>query len=162
MSNLHGQAGRLGGPSQVTEREITYPTDLTLGSGRLNPEAIGWTRTQQINTDGIGRGLIGKGRNKRWEYWAILTPRHIVALVASDIDYAAVPSIWVLDRESGKTYASDEIAFSKSKVELPGTLDSGPSRVNALIFPRTRGRFWIMAGTDGPTTSCGIGAPVRC
>lgn len=53
-----------------------------------------------------------------------------MALVASDIDYAAVPSIWVLDRESGKTYASDEIAFSKSNVELPGTLDSGPSRVN--------------------------------
>lgn len=121
-------AGGAALPVAVREREITEPVSLTLPDGHLNPDAIGWTRTPLITTDGIGRGRIGKGRNKRWEYWAVTTPTHIVALVLSDIDYAAVHGLWLLDRASGETVAYDAIGVLGGSATLPGTLGAGPAR----------------------------------
>lgn len=103
---------------------------LTLPDGRLNPKAVGWTRTPLIDTDGIGKGLLGKGRNKRWEYWAVTTPTHIVAMVTSDIDYAAVHSIWLLDRSTGETVLHEAMAPLGVSVELPGTLGRGRVRTS--------------------------------
>lgn len=112
----------------LTEREITVPVSLTLQDGRLNPDAVGWTRSPLITTDGIGRGLRGRGRNKRWEYWGVTTPTHVIALVLSDIDYAAVHSIWVLDRRTGEEVAQDAIGVLGRSATLPGTLGAGPAR----------------------------------
>ncbi len=114
----------------VSEREITSPVALTLPGGRLNPDAVGWTRTPLITTDGVGRGSMGKGRNKRWEYWAVTTPTHIVTLVLSAIDYAAVHGIWLLDRTTGETIAHDSIGLGGASVSLPGTLGGGPARAD--------------------------------
>ncbi|WP_181762909.1 DUF2804 family protein [Rhodococcus spelaei] len=114
-------------PLAVQEREITAPVSLTLPDGHLNPDAVGWTRTPLITTDGIGRGRVGKGRNKRWEYWAVTTPTHVVALVLSDIDYAAVHGIWLLDRTAGDTVAYDAIGVGGGSATLPGTLGAGPA-----------------------------------
>ncbi|WP_104105452.1 DUF2804 family protein [Nocardioides sp. 616] len=112
----------------VSEREITEAVSLTLPDGRLNPAAVGWTRTPVISTDGIGRGRLGRGRNKRWEYWAVTTPTHVVALVVSDIDYAAVHGIWLLDRATGEAIAHDAIGVLGRSATLPGTLGAGPAR----------------------------------
>ncbi|MBW9205807.1 DUF2804 family protein [Mumia sp. zg.B17] len=121
-------AGGSARPLTVVEREITAPVSLTLPDGRLNPDAVGWTRTPLITTDGIGRGRLGKGRNKRWEYWAVTTPTHVVALVLSDIDYAAVHGLWLLDRTTGETIAYDAIGILGGSATLPGTLGAGPAR----------------------------------
>lgn len=115
-------------PRLVEEREITAPVSLTLPDGRLNPDAVGWTRTPLITTAGIGRGLFGKGRNKRWEYWAVTTPTHILAIVLSDLEYAAVHSIWLLDRATGETISDDAIGVLGRSAALPGTLGTGPAR----------------------------------
>ncbi|WP_235737604.1 DUF2804 domain-containing protein [Nocardioides alcanivorans] len=117
--------GRAGRPIPVTEREITAPVSLTLPSGHLNPDAVGFTRTPLLTTDGIGRGRVGKGRNKRWEYWAVTTPSHVVAVVVSDIDYAGVNGLWVLDRASGTPINLDVITPFGAGVHLPGTLGQG-------------------------------------
>ncbi|GAA2155970.1 DUF2804 domain-containing protein [Humibacillus xanthopallidus] len=109
------------------EREITEPVDLALPDGRLNPAAVGWTRTPLHRTDGIGRGRVGWGRNKRWEYWAVTLETHVVAVVVSDIGYAAVPSLFVLDRRSGEQIAVEGIAPLGRGTTLPGTLDHGPA-----------------------------------
>ena len=114
----------------VQEREITAPVSLTLPDGRLNPDAVGWTRTPLVETDGIGHGLRGRGRNKRWEYWAVTTPTHVIALVTSAIDYAAVHGIWVLDRRTGQTVAHDAIGALTGSVRLPGTLGRGKVRTS--------------------------------
>ncbi len=112
----------------VEEREITSAVALTRPDGRLNPDAVGWTRTPLIRTDGIGRGLRGRGRNKRWEYWAVTTPTHIVSVVTSDIDYAAVHGIWLLDRATGEAVSHDAIGVLGGSSTLPGTLGEGPVR----------------------------------
>lgn len=110
------------------EASITEPVSLTLADGRLNPRAVGWTRTPLITTDGIGQGRVGKGRNKRWEYWAVTTPTHILALVVSNLDYAAVHSIWLLDRATDETIDCEAIGFLGGTATLPGTLGAGPVR----------------------------------
>jgi hypothetical protein len=127
------------------EREITEPVDLTLPNGRLNSAAVGWTRTPLHRTDGVGRGRVGWGRNKRWEYWAVTLETHVVAVVVSDIGYAAVPSLFVLDRRSGEQIAVDAISPLGRGTTLPGTLDGGPARA------RTRRLLIDVTPTPGGT-----------
>ncbi|GAB3799337.1 DUF2804 domain-containing protein [Humibacter antri] len=110
------------------EHEITTPVDLCLPSGRLNRAAIGFTRRQLHNTDGIGRGAYAWGRNKRWEYWAITTPTHIVSLTVSALDYAALHQVWVLDRATLTEIDAVAISPFSGSVTLPGTFASGPAR----------------------------------
>lgn len=136
----------------LSEREIRTPVSLTSDSGRLNRAAVGWTRTPLHDTDGIGRGRFGRGRNKRWEYWAVTTPTHVAAVVVSDIDYAAVPSLFVLDRRTGEQISVDGIAPFARGTTLPGSLDQGVAsartkRLEIEIRPTPDGnRIW--ARTD--------------
>ena len=134
------------------EREITEPVDLTLANGRLNPDAVGWTRSPVHRTDGVGRGRVGWGRNKRWEYWAVTSETHVAALVVSDIGYAAVPSLFVLDRRSGEQIAVDGIAPLGRGTSLPGTLDAGPARARttslAIDIDPTHDGTRLRARTD--------------
>ncbi|MFC6154227.1 DUF2804 domain-containing protein [Nocardioides yefusunii] len=109
----------------MIERELTTRLSLTRPDGRLNPDAVGWARQPLIDTSGIGRGLVGKGRTKRWEYWAVTTPTHVVALVISHLDYAGVNSLWVLDRAAGETILREATTPFGLGVSLPGTLGRG-------------------------------------
>jgi hypothetical protein len=77
---------------------------LCLPNGRLNPAAVGWTRRPLHRAN-----LRGWGRAKRWEYWGIVTPSHIVGLVASSLDYADVHGVYVLDRGSGVELSKDVV-----------------------------------------------------
>jgi hypothetical protein len=81
------------GGERITEREITAPVDLCLESGRLNPDAVGWTRTALHRTR-----LRGWGRNKRFEYWSIVTPTSIFTMNISHHDYRANVSVTYIDR----------------------------------------------------------------
>lgn len=102
------------------EREITGPVDLCLPDGRLNPGAVGWTRRPLHRAN-----LRGWGRAKRWEYWGIVTPRHIIGLVASSLDYAGVHGVYVLDRETGEETGRDAVVpFARGAV-LPDRSGAG-------------------------------------
>jgi hypothetical protein len=122
--------------------EITERVPLTRPDGRLDRRAVGWARQPLVDTDAIGRGGAGGprrfGRNKRWEYWGVTTPTHVLALTVSSIDYAAVHEVWVLDRESGRTWGAAATVVPARGVELPGTLGEGPARARALDHGRGR------------------------
>ena len=115
----------------MTERELTAPVSLTLPDGRLNPAAVGWARRPIVDTSGIGPGLRGRGRNKRWEYWNVFTPTHILALTVSSIDYAAVHDVWVYDRRTGDIRTKNATLIPARGVEVPPSLDGGPARARA-------------------------------
>jgi Domain of unknown function (DUF2804), N-terminal/Domain of unknown function (DUF2804), C-terminal len=117
-------------PVAVSERELTSPVSLTRPDGRLDPDAVGWTRTPLLRTDGIGRGRVGRGRNKRWEYWAVTTPTHVVTLVVSHVDYAGVSGLWFWDRRADRAHAQDVITPFGAGVTLPGTLGEGPATLS--------------------------------
>ena len=114
-----------------TEREITEPVRLTRADGRLNPAAVGWSRTPLHDTSGIGRGRVGWGRNKRWEYWAVCSPEWVVAVVVSDISYAAVPGVFALNRLTGEQISVDGVVPLARGTELPGSLDDGVAHTRA-------------------------------
>ncbi|HSN06475.1 MAG TPA: DUF2804 domain-containing protein [Candidatus Angelobacter sp.] len=97
-----------------TEREITEPIDLCLPDGRVDPDAVGWSRRPLHRAN-----LRGWGRRKRWEYWGIVAPTHIVGLTVSALDYAGVQSVFVLDRASGEEIVRDAVVPLARGVVLP-------------------------------------------
>ena len=102
------------------EREITEPVDLCLPDGRLNPDAAGWTRVPVHRAN-----LRGWGRTKRWEYWGIVTPAHVVGVTISSIDYAGVHGLYVLDRATGVETVRDAVVPLARGVSLPERSGSG-------------------------------------
>lgn len=110
-------------PSTTAEREITEPVDLCLPSGRLNPAAIGWTRTPLHRAN-----LRGWGRTKRWEYWGVITPTHVLGLVVSSLDYAGVHSIYLLDRATGRERTAEATVPLARGVVLADRSGEGTAR----------------------------------
>lgn len=113
------------------ERELTERVSLTLPDGRLNREAVGFARWPLVDTAGIGHGSHGRGRNKRWEYWNVITPTHIAALTVSSIDYAAVHEVWIFDRTTGEEVGESATVLPPRGVTLPASLADGPTRARA-------------------------------
>ncbi|PVU83151.1 DUF2804 domain-containing protein [Cellulomonas sp. WB94] len=109
-----------------TEREITEPVDLCLSSGRLNRAAVGWTRSPLHRT-----AVTGWGRTKRWEYWGVVTPTHVIALTVADLDYAAQHQVWVLDRVTGVEVDTVAVVPLGRGVVLPASSGGGPVRAHA-------------------------------
>jgi len=83
------------------EPELTSAVDLCLpDGGPLNPAARGWSRRplHRANLDGGD-----PGRNKRWDYWAVLAGDVVVSCVYSDIDLLGLPDVWWAQLSSGRT-----------------------------------------------------------
>jgi hypothetical protein len=104
-------------------REITAPVDLCRPDGTLADAAVGWTRRPLHRAN-----LRRRGRAKRWEYWCVQTPELVLALTVSDLDYAALCSVWVLDgrdasapRETGTTRM-----LPLPRLTMPDRCGSGP------------------------------------
>lgn len=108
------------------ERELTEPVDLCLPNGRLNPAAVGWTRRPLHRAN-----LRGWGRAKRWEYWGVVTPSHILGLTASSLDYAGVHGVYVLERATGKELSKDVVVPFARGTRFPprGGLGTGTASV---------------------------------
>ncbi len=107
-------------------REITVPVDLCDSRGRLNPAAVGWTRTPLHRSN-----LRGWGRTKRWEHWGVITTSHVVGLTVSSLDYAGVHGIYVLDRATGLETRRDVVAPFARGTQLPEYSAGGPVRAAA-------------------------------
>jgi hypothetical protein len=129
----------------MTEREITSSVPLCLPNGDLNPDAVGWSRTPLHDTSGIGRGIRDRGRNKRWEYWAIVSPTHIVSITVSSLDYAAVHGFWVRDRRTG-------ITIDRGTIGGPWTATLPPSLGEGTASAKTRGLDIEITEGRGATT----------
>lgn len=135
----------------MIERELTAAASLTLPNGRLNRDAVGWMRQPLLDTSGIG-GRHVWGRNKRWEYWNVITPTHILALTVSSIDYAAVHEVWIFDRATEQV-RHRSISAVGGKATLPGSLEGGPSRARAkglsIDIDEVDGGTRLRAAIDG-------------
>ena len=106
------------------EREITEAVDLCRPDGGLNPAAIGWSRRPLHRAN-----LRGRGRAKRWEYWCVTSPTHVLGVTVSDLDYAALHAVWFLGPDRSEVAASALVPFSR--VGLPDRCGAGPVLVRA-------------------------------
>jgi len=76
-----------------TEPELNDPILLCDEHGRLNPEAVGWSRRPLHRCNLRGHWL----RKKRWNYWAITTDTHLFSLTLTHLDYAGLAFAYFLD-----------------------------------------------------------------
>ncbi|MER7467513.1 DUF2804 domain-containing protein [Streptomyces sp. NPDC097981] len=134
------------------EREITAPVDLCLDDGRLAPAAVGWSRRP------LHRSRIsGWGRTKRWEYWCVTTPTHLVALTVSDLDYLALHSVYVLDFGSGgprREFERTAVVPGGLGVRLPDGIAGADGCAPVLVGPErpVRGQVRIEISAAGTAT----------
>ena len=130
-----------------TEREITEPVDLCLPDGRVDRDAVGWSRRPLHRPN-----LRGWGRSKRWEYWGVVTPTHVVGLTVSSIDYAGVQSVYVLDRSTGAEIVRDAVVPLARHVVLPARCGAGRAHVAAgglrIDLDETESGTRLRAATD--------------
>ncbi|MER5891648.1 DUF2804 domain-containing protein [Streptomyces sp. NPDC001876] len=113
------------------EREITEPVDLCLPDGKLNPAAVGWSRQPLHRAN-----LRGWGRTKRWEYWCVTTPTHLVALTVSDLDFLALNAVYVLEYgPRGREFECSSIVPAGRGVHLPDTVAGAPGSEDVVVGP---------------------------
>jgi hypothetical protein len=104
--------------------EITTHVDLCLENGRLNRDAVGWTRGPLHRAN-----LRGRGRTKRWEYWAVMSPEAVLGITVSDLDYAALHAVYLLQADGTETVHTALAPLSG--VRMPDRSSGGPVRVRA-------------------------------
>jgi hypothetical protein len=122
-------AGRMRTPGYravYDERELTVPTDLCDARGRLNPAAVGWSRTPLVRANLRGHWP----RKKRWNFWNWISPRFVFSVTLADIDYAAFCQVSFIDFERQRSTVA--MAFA-----LPGSL-SMPEQVEHSVSFRGR------------------------
>lgn len=133
------------------EREITEPVDLCLPDGTLNQDAVGWTRRPLHRAN-----LRGWGRTKRWEHWGVVTPRHVIGVTMSSLDYAGVHGLYLRDLETGEEVVRDAVVPLARGVHLPERSGVGTAwaRSSSLAIR-------IEELPDGGATGRGPGTRVR-
>lgn len=126
--------------------EITEPVDLCLPSGRLNPDAVGFSRKPLHRSN-----LRGWGRNKRWDYWGIVSPRYVLGMTVANLDYAHASQLYLYDRESGRVITADSTSIGPGDVlvpdELPPLVVMEDNHKAKLRFMDESGRTVLKAST---------------
>ncbi|MER7313560.1 MULTISPECIES: DUF2804 domain-containing protein [Streptomyces] len=113
------------------EHEITEPVDLCLPDGRLDRAAVGWSRVPLHRAN-----LRGWGRTKRWEYWCVTTPTHLVALTVSDLDFLALNTVYLLEfGAGGRETERTSIVPGARGVRLPDTVAGSPGTEDVVVGP---------------------------
>lgn len=122
------------------DREITADVLLVGQDGLLNPEAVGWSRTPHH----IARFRRPDLRSKRWEWWGIITPRHIIGMTVADVRYVGLTTAYILDRNTGEQTAVDVTTPLAVGTSLQGRAGAGLSTGGTA---RLRGRIEQDPGT---------------
>ncbi|MEZ5372240.1 MAG: DUF2804 domain-containing protein [Microthrixaceae bacterium] len=125
-------------PARPThERRLTDPVDLTRHEGsRLNPAAVGWSTRPLHRANLNGRREHGHwrpgrwGRNKRWDYWAVLAGDLVVAVTYADLDYLGLAEVWWCDLAAGREGGADIVSPLGRGIELPDRPGTEPMAVS--------------------------------
>lgn len=133
------------------ERELIDIVDLCTPDGlRLNPAALGWSRRplHRANLDGH------IGRNKRWDYWAILGGDLVVSLTYADIDHLGLADVYWADLITGETGGHAIVVGAHEGIALPersGTAPLGVDRDGLALRITDDGRgTHLIAGWTEP------------
>ena len=121
----------------MSEKELTAPVNLCLENGRLNSEAVGWSRSPLHTCNLSGRWP----RKKRWNYWAVTSETHLFSATITDLDYAGLVFVYVAD------FAKD--TFNEMTQILPlGRGCSLPDTVSANVYFEREGLRVDMVQTE--------------
>ncbi len=102
-------------------REITAPVELCDAQGRLNPDAVGWSRRplHRCNLRGAW------GRKKRWDYWCVTSTEAVLAVTYADLDYLGLVTVMVHHRPSDRAWEGGMISPLGLGFRQAETVDGG-------------------------------------
>ena len=104
------------------QTELTQPGPLLDAHGR--PAQVGWSRQPLLdanleNARFYGLRPLQRFRLKRWEYYAIFTPRRFFSATIADLGYAANVFVYSLDFEGGGLHEEGLVIPLARGVRLP-------------------------------------------
>lgn len=104
-----------------TEPEITTPVDLCLPNGKLNRQAVGWSRhpLQRCNLS------AGWPFRKRWDFWGVQTDTHLLRMTHGCTDYLGLLAIDFLDYSVGKAVQATRNPPFAHGMGFPPTVGGG-------------------------------------
>lgn len=105
----------------MTERELTGPVSIST-RGRLNHDAVGWSRHPVQECEIAGRWP----RKKRWHFWLVTTDTHLVALTFADVDYLGLANVAFWRYDSKEAVAKGALKFLGWRKALPDGASRGP------------------------------------
>ena len=100
------------------EQELERDVDLCDARGRLNPEAVGWSRQPLVRAN-LARHPL---RKKRWNFWNWIEPGFVLSATLADIDYASLWSAFFIDFETGDVATAGGLG-RPGRVSLPEEVD---------------------------------------
>lgn len=121
------------------QTEITRPGPLLLSDGNL--AQIGWSRQPQLDCNLEAariyalRGLQ-RFRLKRWDYYAVFTPRRFFSATIADLGYAGNIFVYTLDFVTGELHEEGLVIPLSKGVDLPRNSTSGDAN-----FTNSRARL---------------------
>ena len=104
------------------QTELTHPSPLLDAHGR--PAQVGWSRQPLLdanleNARFYALRPLQRFRLKRWEYYAIFTPRRFFSATIADLGYAANVFVYSLDFEKGGLHEEGLVIPLARGVQLP-------------------------------------------
>ena len=87
--------------------------------GRLNRDAIGWSRRPLHRCNIRGRWLA----KKRWNYWAVTTENHLFSATVADLDYVGLVFIYFADFDRGELIEKKLLTPLGRGCRMPETVD---------------------------------------
>ncbi len=113
------------------QQEITHPGPLLNADGSL--AQVGWSRQPLLDCNLEAASFyalrfLQPFRIKRWDYYAVFTPRRFFSATIADLGYAGNLFVYTLDFQSGDLYEEGLVVPFGKGVELPRNSDFGDSR----------------------------------
>lgn len=113
------------------QTELTQTGPLLLADGKL--AQIGWARQPILDCNLEAARFyalrpLQRWRIKRWDYYAVFTPRRFFSATIADLGYAGNLFVYTLDFETGELHEEGLVVPLAKGVELPRNSDSGNSR----------------------------------
>lgn len=113
------------------QKEITQPGPLLMPDGRL--AQVGWSRQPLLDCNLEAASFyalrfLQPFRVKRWDYYAVFTPRRFFSATIADLGYAGNLFVYTLDFASGDLHEEGLVVPFGKGIELPRNSDTGDSR----------------------------------
>ncbi len=113
------------------QTELTQPGPLLQANGRL--AQIGWARQPLLDCNLESARFhalrpMQRFRIKRWDYYAVFTPRRFFSATIADLGYAGNVFVYTLDFETGSLHEEGLVIPLGTGIALPRNSTEGGSR----------------------------------
>ncbi len=132
---------------QTIEKEIAGKVLLCDENGRLNQEAVGWSR-RPLHVCNLGGRFP---RKKKWNYWCVTGDRFLFSATIAHIDYLSLGAAYFLEYETKRFAEFSAVKAGPCGPAMPESVD-GPVQFrhgrSLLNFDRTGHRLRMLVRTD--------------